>query len=193
MNSISPTPEETFPGVMEEGGRTHPGSSLVICDPASLCGEAIGALVRKCTSWQVAGVATGADAALRAAKLSKARAFLFEARDCSPRAVLALVRRIRSASPEVAPVLLTGHDGARVLRSAIAAGVSACVHKSDSVVVLGDALRAVDEGRMYLSETVLKTLAASRQRVRRPIKRVPALRSLASRGPLGVSSLVHPA
>jgi|WetSurMetagenome_2_1015567.scaffolds.fasta_scaffold307334_2 DNA-binding NarL/FixJ family response regulator len=166
MNSISPTPEKAFPGAMGEGNRVHSALSLVICDPAALCAEAIGALVRKCTSWQVACVTSGTDVALRAARASNARAFLFEARDCSPGAILALVRRIRSAGAGIVPVLLTGHDGARVLRSAMAAGVRACVHKRDSVAALGEALRAAEQGGMYLSATVLSALSATRQRVR---------------------------
>ena len=166
MNSISPTPDKAFPGAMEEGNRVHSAPSLVICDPAALCADAVGALVRKCTSWQVACVTSGPDVALRAARASNARAFLFEACDCSPGAILTLVRRIRAAGAGVVPVLLTGHDGARVLRGAMAAGVRACVHKRDSVAALGEALRAAEQDRMYLSATVLRALSATRQRVR---------------------------
>lgn len=166
MDSIVRTPDWAFPETLPVGPGVKSTASLVICDPASLCAEAIGAVVLKRTQWQVACVTTRMDVALVAAVACRARAVLFDVRDCSPRAVSELVHRIRSASREIAPVLLTGHDGARVIRSAIAAGVRACVHKSDSASVLADALHAVGESGTYVSAAFQSATARSRNPAR---------------------------
>jgi DNA-binding NarL/FixJ family response regulator len=144
----------------------------VICDPASLWAESIEAVVLKCTAWQVACVTTSIDTAAAATAACGAHAVLFDTREGTEFALMALVGRLRRARAGVELVLLTGHSGVPYLRSAIGAGVSACVHKSERSTALAEALRAVRTGQSYRSPAVLETLAGEGSRRRtatRPI------------------------
>jgi DNA-binding NarL/FixJ family response regulator len=86
-----------------------------------------------------------------------------------------LVYRFRCAKPGIELILLTHHTGVRILRSAIEAGVSACLQKSEPVAVLEEALRAVCAGEGYRSPGVVKVLAAAPVRSR-PTKVPTAVR-----------------
>jgi DNA-binding NarL/FixJ family response regulator len=173
MDSKARAPDWAYPEPSPEGRGVHAAPALVICDPTLLCAEAIAAVVQKRMHWRIACVTTSFDVALVAASACRARALLFTVHDCSPRAVQELVRRIRSASPEIAPVLLSGCAGARVLRSAIAAGARACIHRRDSSSELAEALQAVEEGATYFSESITSALATAPSRTSEIVRPEP--------------------
>ncbi len=139
--------------------RALPAARLVICDPASLWAETIEAVVLTNTSWQVACVTTSVDTAAAAITACAAHAVLFDVRECSGAELWSMAERMRSARAEVKLILLTSHSGARILRDAEAAGVSASVHKSECSATLEEALQAVRAGRVYRSPAVIRALA----------------------------------
>jgi len=163
---------------------------LVICDPTSLWAEAVEAVVLKHTAWQVACITTRVEVAVVAAAACAVHAVLFDIRDDSPRAVAELVDRFRCAKPGIELILLTRHTGVRILRSAIEAGVSACIQKSEPVAVLEEALRAVCTGEGYRSPSVVKLLAAAQIRGR-PTKVPTAVRLVTTDCQLRTSTGSH--
>jgi DNA-binding NarL/FixJ family response regulator len=166
MSSSLQTPVRACSEAVMSGRGALPASRLVICDPASLWAEAIEAVVLKHTAWQVACITTRVEVAVVAAAACAAHAVLFDTSDGSQRAVAELVDRFRCAKPGIELVLVTGHTGVSILRGAIEAGVSACLHKSEPSAVLAEALRAVRGGEGYRSPTIVKVLAAAQVRVR---------------------------
>ncbi len=193
MNSKLRDPDGALPATLLDGCGAHSAPRLVICDPASLCALAIGAVVQKRTRWQVACVTTNLDDALAAAAACRAHALLFDVRDCSARTILDVTQRIRSACPQLEPVLLTGHIGVGVLRRAMAAGVNTCVHKSESVAVLAEALYAVEQGSTYLSEAVVQALAARRHPARQELQPIRVNTAMLSARPLILSGYAQSA
>jgi len=136
--------------------RVPPAPGLVICDPANLCAEAIEASVQKHTTWQVECATTDLELAACTAAERGARAIVFDSQRDTPKAVSQTVGRLRALYPVGALMLLTAHDGAAFMRSAIAAGVAVCVHKRDALADLRCALEALTEGRQYCSPTVME-------------------------------------
>jgi DNA-binding NarL/FixJ family response regulator len=166
MSSSLQTPVRGRSEALLSGRGVLPAARLVICDPASLWAQAIEAVVLKHTAWQVACTTTSVEVAVVAAAECAANAVLFDTPDGSHRAVAELVDRFQRAKPGIGLLLVTGHTGARILRSAIEAGVSACLNKSEPSAVLEEALQALRAGESYRSPTVAKVLAAARVRVR---------------------------
>jgi DNA-binding NarL/FixJ family response regulator len=159
LGTIMPARAATVAAFARRGAL--PASRLVICDPSSLWAETIEAVVLKNTAWQVACATTSVDRAAAATAICAAHAVLFDTREDTGSALSALVERMRHARAGVALILLTSHPGVRFLGCAIAAGVSACVHKSECSAALAEALQAVRTGQGYRSAAVIKTLAAS--------------------------------
>ncbi len=67
---------------------------------------------------------------------------------------LAVAEQLRSTHPEVAVLFLSMHDDDGSLQRAVALGARGFVSKSASIDELLDALRAMREGRSYLSSAV---------------------------------------
>ena len=138
-----------------------PAPGLVICDPANLCAEAIRASVRKHTAWHVECATTDLESAACTAAERGARAIVFDSRRGTPKAVSQTVGRLRSLYPDGALMLLTAHEGAAFMRSAIAAGVAVCVHKRDELADFRGALEALSQRQRYCSRIVRGILGRS--------------------------------
>jgi DNA-binding NarL/FixJ family response regulator len=68
-------------------------------------------------------------------------------------------RRIHASLPGVAIVMLTMHSGAQYVFEALEAGVRGYLLKESASVEIVDAVRAVEQGRRYLSRKVAEILA----------------------------------
>ena len=140
----------------ECGAPRPPG--LVICDPLNLCAEAIGAAVRRHTAWPVEWATTDLELAASTAAERGARAIVFDPRRGTPKAVSQTVGRLRARCPGGALMLLTAHEGAAFMRSALGAGVAVCVHKRDDLAEFKCALEALRLGQQYCSRIVREML-----------------------------------
>lgn len=69
-------------------------------------------------------------------------------------------RLIRASLPEVAIVLLTMHAGAHYVFEALEVGVRGYLLKESASVEIVDAVRAMEQGRRYLSPKVAEIMAA---------------------------------
>lgn len=68
-------------------------------------------------------------------------------------------QQIRAGRPDVAIVILTMHSGARFVFRALEAGVRGYLLKESASLEIIDAVRAVDQGRRYLSAKVTDIVA----------------------------------
>jgi DNA-binding NarL/FixJ family response regulator len=176
-SAITPARASTIAPFADRGAL--PASRLVICDPVLLWAESIEAVVLNHTAWQVACVTKRTDTAAAATAACSAQAVLFDTREASESALLALVGQLRGARAGVELILLTGHPGVRYLRCAIGAGIGACVYKSEYSASLKEALRAVRTGQGYLSPAIVRTLDGARRRGRSTARPVDDVASAA--------------
>jgi DNA-binding NarL/FixJ family response regulator len=68
-------------------------------------------------------------------------------------------RQMRAGLPEVAIVMLTMHSGAQYVFEALEAGVRGYLLKESASVEIVDAVRAMEQGRRYLSRKVAEIVA----------------------------------
>jgi DNA-binding NarL/FixJ family response regulator len=68
-------------------------------------------------------------------------------------------RQIRARLPDVAIVMLTMHSGAQYVFDALEAGVRGYLLKESASVEIVDAVRAMEQGRRYLSRKVAEIVA----------------------------------
>ena len=68
-------------------------------------------------------------------------------------------RQIRASLPDVAIVILTMHSGAQYVFDALEAGVRGYLLKESASVEIIDAVRAMEQGRRYLSRKVAEIVA----------------------------------
>jgi DNA-binding NarL/FixJ family response regulator len=68
-------------------------------------------------------------------------------------------RQIRASLPDVAIVILTMHSGAQYVFEALEAGVRGYLLKESASVEIIDAVRAMEQGRRYLSRKVAEIVA----------------------------------
>jgi DNA-binding NarL/FixJ family response regulator len=139
-------------------GDAGPAPRIVIYHPATLCAEALEAVVRKHTRWHVVCATTHANVATASVVAYGAQALLFEVHRGTAVDAKALIGRMRIGCPKTSLVLLTGHDGLALLRAAAAANLSAIVHMGDGVDTVQAALAAVEQGCRYRSPRIEERL-----------------------------------
>jgi DNA-binding NarL/FixJ family response regulator len=127
---------------------------IVIHQRATLCAEALDAVVRKHTPWQVACATTSMHKALRVMQSRAAMAMLFDVPTGPGSDAAALIRRLRLACPETALILLTAQEELDFLTAGAAACLNAIVHQRDSVADFAAALRSVQSGDSYRSPII---------------------------------------
>lgn len=154
MNLSIPAPAHAGFDISLTPSDLVPAPRLVIFQPLTMCAEAIEAAVHKHTRWHVACATTKVCVATAAVVACGATALLFDVRTGSAIGVTALIRRLRLACPNVPLILLTAHEGKGFLKRAVAANLSAIIHKRDSVAVFLAALEAVQSGRGHQSALI---------------------------------------
>ena len=68
-------------------------------------------------------------------------------------------RQMRAALPDIAIVILTMHSGAQYVFEALEAGVRGYLLKESASIEIVDAVRAMEQGRRYLSRKVAEIVA----------------------------------
>jgi DNA-binding NarL/FixJ family response regulator len=134
--------------------------SILLVDDHALVREGVSRLLEAQTDMRVVGSFGEPDAALAFAAREEPDVAIVDI--AMPQASgIELARRLRAASPDTQLLVLTMHSNPEYVHQALLAGALGYVAKESAGPVLVEAVRAVQAGRRYLSES-LGTEALSR-------------------------------
>lgn len=127
--------------------------TVFVADDHGIVRDGLVALLQAQSGFNIVGTAaTGRDAVTEVLRLAPRVAIL----DISMPDLngIEAARQIRAGLPDIAIIILTMHSGAQYVFPALEAGVRGYLLKDSASIEIVDAVRAVNQGRRYLSRKV---------------------------------------
>jgi DNA-binding NarL/FixJ family response regulator len=127
--------------------------SLILVDDHALVRDGVSRLLEAQSDLRVLGSFGDADAAVRFAEREEPDVAVVDI--AMPQTSgIDITRRLRDASPETEVLILSMHSNPEYVRQALLAGALGYVAKESAGPVLVEAIRAVNAGRRYFSDTL---------------------------------------
>ncbi len=133
---------------------------VLLVDDHAILLDGINSLLRQEDDLQVVGQVNSAEAALEFLKINDVDLVITDFA-MSGMNGLELVKTLRRIAPEIKIILLSMHDEVHLIKEILKAGVNGYVLKNDTHKELLNAIREVQQGKIYLSSDVNKLLIMS--------------------------------
>lgn len=135
---------------------------VFLVDDHTILLDGIKSILEKEESLTIAGHAASAEEALQALKMTEIDLLITDFH-LPGMDGLALIRAIKKVSPQVKIIMLSMHDETHLVKEILKEGVNAYVLKKDSHIELLDAIAAVKNGKVFLSDAINKMMIQSLQ------------------------------